>query len=66
MKDLSCSLSGLVDATFYLTPSTSVVKDWTGKSGKLPAKAYLPDGEANLINEGFLPGRGSFIALRLG
>ena len=29
-------------------------------------KAYLPDGEANLIKEGFLPGRGSFIALGLG
>ena len=29
-------------------------------------KAYLPDGEANLITEGFLPGRGSLIALRLG
>jgi len=31
-----------------------------------PPKAYLPDGEANLIKEGFLPGRGSFIALGLG
>jgi len=29
-------------------------------------KAYLPDGEANLITEELLPERGCFIALRFG